>query len=132
MTKTPPVIKELFLCECRSSNHILVAHYEPYDDIHPDVLSLYVTLTTGNLWHRIKTAMKYIFKGNEGYPFDDVLFDINSASKLKGVLKEYIDWENEKGNQRALNRIEEIRNRKDEYGMPSTDPFGPPQGKEII
>ena len=125
MSKPAP-IKEVFICDCRSKDHIMVVHYEPYEELWEDVVSLYVTLTTGNFWWRIKTALKYIFKGNEGYPFDDILLSTNDVARLRGILDQILEWENEKANKKVLNKL------AIELADKQNDPFGKPVGKEII
>lgn len=87
-----PVIHQL-LCECLSPHHRIMFIYWPDED------EVYVTvnLHTGNLWHRIKTAIKYIFGKTSPYgEFDEIILRKSDYEKVFDIAKHLKNYNEEK------------------------------------
>ena len=82
---------ELFICQCDSIEHTLIATYDEQEDLEPWV-SLSVHLKQYFPWYkRIWVAIKYIFGHQSNYgAFDEFIFkkeDVNKLQKIVDYLK---------------------------------------------
>lgn len=75
---------EVFICQCNSVEHQMIASYIPDDK---EVYISIHLIPEWKLWDRIKMAIKYIFgyKCQYGH-FDEFIFNKNDADKLQSIV----------------------------------------------
>lgn len=84
--------RELFICECHSTEHQFLVCYLPGDDKYEyDELSLEVHLTPKHgFWKRLWGAIKYVFGYRSRYGnWDSVIINPDDIDKLHEILEYY-------------------------------------------
>ena len=78
---------DIIICECFSTEHQIVFHYDEEDN----ELTVRIHLTTyKNILKRMYTAIKYIFGYKSRFgDWDSFIVNPNDAEKLIGILKQY-------------------------------------------
>ncbi len=77
--------KELLLCDCKSTEHQIVIHYD--DDPEWDNVYLHVHLSQdGGFLKRFGRAIKYLFGHRTKYgDFDEFIFNPDDANKIQRI-----------------------------------------------
>ena len=77
--------KELLLCDCKSTEHLMVIHYD--DDPEWDNVYMHIHLSPdGGFWTRLWRAIKYVFGHRSKYgDFDEFIFDPKDAHKFQKI-----------------------------------------------
>lgn len=86
--------KEVFICECFSTEHQLVVSYMPGENkLDYDELNFEVHLhPTYGFWRRVWSAIKYIFGYRSRYGnWDNFMVNVNDADKLITILQKFKD-----------------------------------------
>ena len=82
--------KKLYLeCECHSPDHLTTYSFYDWGPNEMPELLLMVQASEYRSWyHRVKSAIKYIFKGH-GIEWHDVMIRYEDSEKLIQMLQEY-------------------------------------------
>lgn len=74
--------KEIFICECNSTEHQMVAYLDPNPNYN--IVYLHVKLNKYGFWKRIKKGIKYIFGYASRYgEWDEFIINPEDASKFR-------------------------------------------------
>jgi hypothetical protein len=82
--------RDLFVCDCASSEHQFIVTYSKYGDDDDDVdIYIHVHLTKKPFWKRFKHAIAYLF----GYQckfgaFDEVMLNPEECKRLSDIMLE--------------------------------------------
>jgi hypothetical protein len=73
---------EILLCQCHSSEHQILVHYDEEDKM----MYLHIHLAERSFWKRLKYGLKYIFGYHCKYGhWDEFIFNENDADKLQAM-----------------------------------------------
>ena len=76
-------INELFMCQCGSVEHTVIAQYWPDEN---DVY-LSIHLAPLSFWERVKNGIKYIFGHRSKYgDFQEIIINPDDADRLQDVV----------------------------------------------
>lgn len=86
---------EVILCSCQMREHNVVLSIDDWGDIgQPDVRDYYISVTKynhRNIFKRIWTALKYVFRVGEYNFYCDIMIDEEGFEKLDDFIKDYKD-----------------------------------------
>lgn len=85
MEKKKTEHKEFLLCDCKSTEHQILIHYD--DDPEWDNVYMHVHLNPDcGFWKRLIHAIKYLFGHRSRYgDFDEFIFDPDDAYKIQKI-----------------------------------------------
>jgi hypothetical protein len=85
--------KDLFVCNCHSTEHQMVVMRE-YDEQYP-LVYVHIHLIKRPFWQRVSYAWKYIFGRQCRYgAFDEFIFNPDDLPKLKNIVKHLKQFKN--------------------------------------
>lgn len=87
----------LYLCQCGNIGHQLVIQY--YDDLwdldEKPCAFLCLIITSCGLLHRLKNAIKYVFKDDPVY-VQDIVLEVDDVKELKQGLEKFLELHDSK------------------------------------
>ena len=77
--------KETLLCECKSTEHVMVVHYD--DDPDWDRVYVHIHLSQdAGFWKRLGRAINYLFGHRTKYgDFDEFIINPDDANKVQRI-----------------------------------------------
>lgn len=83
--KENPVVKDVILCDCNSSEHQMLIFYDKEDETKE--VYLHVHLIRRGFIERVKYAFKYIFGYKSRFgAWDEFILNPDDADKLQSVV----------------------------------------------